>query len=96
VSKFSGIFEAAKDQSPAPRQKRTPKASARAAATVSSRRRGRPPGKRSDPDYEAITAYIRKDTHRDVKITLLQMGHGQEFSELVEELLAKWLKLKST
>lgn len=26
-------------------------------------RRGRPPGKRSHPEFEQITAYIRKDTY---------------------------------
>ena len=54
-------------------------------------RRGRPPGKRSHPDFEQITAYIRKDTHHAVKIVLLKNG-GKEFSELVEELLGQWLK----
>ena len=53
--------------------------------------RGHPPGKRSHPDFKQITAYIRKDTHRAVKIALLQNG-GKEFSELVEELLGQWLK----
>jgi hypothetical protein len=53
-------------------------------------RRGSPPGKRSHPDFEQITAYIRKDTHHAVKIVLLK-GH-KEFSELVEELLGQWLK----
>ena len=54
-------------------------------------KRGRPPGKRSHPDFEQITAYIRKDTHRAVKIELLKNGR-KEFSELVEELLHQWLK----
>ena len=54
-------------------------------------RRGRPPGKRSHPDFEQITAYIRKVTHHEVKIALLKNGR-KEFSELVEELLGQWLK----
>ncbi len=58
-------------------------------------RRGRPPGKRSDPDYEQTTAYIRKQTHLGVKIALLQEGKGREYSELVEELLAEWLRSRS-
>ncbi len=41
-------------------------------------RRGRPPGKRSDPDFEQITAYIRKDTHHAVKIALLTNGCRDE------------------
>jgi len=57
-------------------------------------RRGRPPGKRSHPDFEQITAYIRKDTHQAVKIMLLQNGR-KEFSELVEELLHQWLKSRA-
>ena len=56
---------------------------------------GRPRGKRRDPNFEQITAYIRKRTHQGVKIALLQEGRGQGFSELVEELIAKWLKARS-
>lgn len=54
-------------------------------------RRGRPRGKRSDPGFEQVTAYIGRETHRNVKIALLREGTGREFSELVEELLASWL-----
>ena len=46
-------------------------------------------GKRSDSDYRQVSAYIRKDTHRQVKIALLQ--EDREFSQLVEELLRGWL-----
>ena len=56
-----------------------------------SRTRGRPAGKRTDPDYAQVTAYIRKGTHHGVKLLLLQEGQGREFSELVEELLSSWL-----
>ena len=63
-------------------------------STPVERKRGRPPGKRSDPNFEATTAYIRKDTHRNVKIALLHEGKGREFSELVEDLLAAWLRKK--
>ncbi len=55
-------------------------------------RRGRPAGKRTDPEYSQVTAYIRKSTHHAVKVRLLQQGEGREFSELVEELLSDWLK----
>ncbi|MEP0920078.1 hypothetical protein NC981_25115 [Leptolyngbya sp. DQ-M1] len=57
---------------------------------------GRPKGKRSDPDYEQVTAYIRKDTHRDIKIALLQEGQGREFSELVQELLDGFLSTQKS
>jgi hypothetical protein len=57
------------------------------------RRLGRPPGKRSDPEFEQVTAYIRKETHQAVKIELLKSGR-QEFSELVEVLLQQWFKTR--
>jgi hypothetical protein len=62
------------------------------AGADSSRKRGRPPAKRSDPAYVGFTTYIRKDTHLKVKIALLQEGGRRELSELVEELLSKWTK----
>jgi hypothetical protein len=87
MSKFQGVIDAAKS--------REDTAAAKPASLAVSTKRlgkGRPPGKRSDPDFEQVTAYIRKHTHQGVKIALLQEGKGQEFSELVEGLLAKWLK----
>ncbi len=54
-------------------------------------KKGRPPGKRSNPAFEQVTAYIPGELYRDVRIRLLQEGQGQEFSELVAELLAAWL-----
>ncbi len=50
-------------------------------------------GKRSNDEYRQISAYIRKDTHRRVKIALLEQD--REFSELVEELLGEWLELRT-
>lgn len=58
------------------------------------RRRGRPQAKRSDPDYVGFTTYIRKDTHLNVKISLLQEGKGRELSELVESLLSDWMDMR--
>ena len=89
MSKFQGIIDAAKG--------REDTASTPAPRGMSTKRqvRGRPCGKRSDPDFEQVTAYIRKQTHQGVKIALLQEGKGQEFSELIEVLLAKWLGSRS-
>lgn len=59
-------------------------------------RRGRPPtGKRSDPGFEQVTAYIRKDTYLQTKIALLQEGNTRDFSDLVETLLQQWLRKQS-
>jgi hypothetical protein len=90
LSKFDKLLDTAKG-----RDKTSSKKSSASAATGSaSKRRGRPTGKRSDPDFEQTTAYIRKDTHRNVKIALLEEGEEREYSELVEELLSKWLKAR--
>jgi hypothetical protein len=50
-------------------------------------------GKRSNAEYRQVSAYIRKDTHRKVKIALLE--EDQEFSELVGRLLEEWLDTRS-
>ncbi len=61
-----------------------------------SRRTGRPAiGKKSNPNYRQVTAYIRKDLYRDVTDMLYDEGRGREtkrkeFSELVDELLERW------
>ena len=59
------------------------------------RRRGRPRGKRSNPEYEQVTIYIRRDTHQDAKIVLLKAGR-LEFSDLVQRLVAGWLQPPKT
>ena len=50
-------------------------------------------GKRSNAEYRQVSAYIRKDTHRKVKMALLE--EEQEFSELVGQLLEDWLAARS-
>ena len=68
----------------------TPAVPKKPSATL--KKRGRPSGKRSDDAFVQAPAWIRRDTHTQVKIKLLKEGKGQEFSELVEALLSKWLK----
>jgi hypothetical protein len=95
VSKFQSLLDVANSRQAATPKKKTRSKTARGLVPppqTDTSRRGRPAGKRSDPAYEQVTAYIRRDTHKDVKIALLQNGQGREFSELVEELLAKWLE----
>jgi hypothetical protein len=57
-------------------------------------KRGRPRGKRSDPAFEPIYAYIRVETHKEVKIRLIREG-DKDLSELLEELLTQWLKSRN-
>ena len=58
-------------------------------------------GKKSDPRYKQVTAYVRKDLHRHVTDALYDEARGREdakrkeFSELVDELLEQWLKNRS-
>ncbi len=65
------------------------------------RRTGRPAtGKKSDPNYRQVTAYVRKDLYRDVTDTLYDESRGldtkrKEFSELVDELLEQWWQVRS-
>jgi hypothetical protein len=98
MSKFQSLLDVANNRQTTRPKKKTASKTGQAAIASSQAvapRRGRPAGKRSDPDYEQTTAYIRKDTHKDVKIALLQEGQGKEFSELVEELLSGWLKTRT-
>jgi hypothetical protein len=55
------------------------------------RGRGRPPGKRTNPDYQQVTIYIPRTLHDRAKIALIQEGR-KEFSELIEDLLADWIR----
>jgi hypothetical protein len=86
TSKFKGILERAKERESSPQVEETPPPS------PAPKKRGRPSGKRSDAEYVQVTAYIHKNTHRDVKIALLKSGDGKDFSDLVDELLADWLE----
>lgn len=59
---------------------------------VSPRPAGRPPGKRSDPGWKPKTILMRTATHRRVSAVLLEQDDGPDLSELVDELLTKWLE----
>lgn len=56
-------------------------------------KRGRPKGKRSDDNFQQVTAYVRRDTYKATQKALVD--EEQEFSELVEDLLVKWLKSRT-
>lgn len=63
-------------------------------------RMGRPLGKRSDPNYMQMTAYIPIDLHEDIKEELLRVNRDRrrqkqpalEISDVVETQLAEWLR----
>jgi hypothetical protein len=57
------------------------------------RRRRKATGKRSDPNYIQVGAYIPKELNKDVK-RLLVDTEG-DFSDLVTELLKQWVNQQS-
>ena len=57
--------------------------------------RGRPPGKRSDPDWAPRTILMRSKIHRRVSIMLLECDDGPDLSELVDQLLTEWISKQS-
>ncbi len=61
--------------------------------TPRARATDKPRAKRDDPDYKQALAYVRRETHRSVMAKLAEQE--REFSDLVEELLSKWLKANS-
>ena len=90
MSKFRGLMDAANSRENPTAQP--------APVVMSSKQsgRGRPRGKRSDPDFEQITAYIRKETHHGVKIALLQEGQRPASSVSWWRIyLPRWLQIRS-
>ncbi len=65
----------------------------------STKKRGRPAtGKRSDPDWIGRTYYIRKENDFDVEDELVKLkraGINLDKSELVDFLLAAWVKWRN-
>jgi hypothetical protein len=99
-SKFDKIFENAEPASP-PAPEKTSRG--RAAAKTSAAERaapaqrepraiGRPPGKRSDPDWKQFSVLLRKQTQRAATNILRDQDEGQDFSALVQQLLEGWVK----
>jgi len=59
---------------------------------------GRPKGRRSNPDYTQISAYVPLDLYLDVQTELLKerkskrQRRATDVSGLVEELLSEWVE----
>ncbi len=100
-NKFQRFFDARKEQGESEQPVETPPAAAQAVEPqptpapdipVTPKRIGRPPGgKKSDPTYQQVTAYVRRATYQKTQVKLWQAGVKKDFSDLVEELLAKWV-----
>ncbi len=92
AGKFKGIVGQDKDRESAGDAGDKAPCTPAPVSEIPQKRKDRPSGKRRDVDYVQVTAYIHKETHRNVKIALLRSGDGKNFSELVDDLLAEWLK----
>jgi hypothetical protein len=57
--------------------------------------RGRPAGKRSNPEFEPTTIFLRKTTKKTANRTLEDSGVKQDLSELIESLLQQWISARS-
>jgi hypothetical protein len=106
-SKFGDVFGAIKggaDPEPVEQLEPEPAPPAQPEITPTQepapKKRGRAPGKRSDPNYELVGAYIKKTTYTAVQDALWQesrrAGRKKEYSDLVEELLSEWLNNQKT
>ena len=56
------------------------------------RGKGRPPGKRSDPDYQPTTVLLRKHTKKTAARMLEDTDSVQDLSDLIEQLLTEWIR----
>jgi hypothetical protein len=94
-SKFSGVLAKLKQppsRQPAERQAARP---APAIEAEPVRGKGRPPGKRSDPDYQPTTVLLRKQTKKTASRLLEDADTGQDLSDLIEQLLGEWIRQQS-
>lgn len=62
----------------------------------SERKRGRPPGKRSNPEYVQLTSYVREENLDEAKAALIrekrQTGCKRDLSELIDSLLSFYVR----
>ncbi len=86
-SKFSGVLARLKDAPPEERVALPSPPPPQPETT----RIGRPPGKRSDPDWSARTILMNRHTHKNVQRILLETDDERDLSELVDELLRSWI-----
>src|SRR5881398_2025313 len=57
-----------------------------------SSKRGRPPGKRSNPNFERLTVLVKKQTRKTAERLWEDMEPDKDMSELVQKLLAEFIE----
>jgi hypothetical protein len=88
-SKFSGVLATLKHR---PVEEPSPVVPATPLRSESVRGRGRPPGKRSDPEYQPTTVLIRKHTKKTATRLLEDTNAASDLSDLIEKLLTEWIQ----
>ena len=53
--------------------------------------RGRPPGKRSNPDWKLYSHFLKKRTQREAVAILQAEDEGRDLSDVLQELLEQWI-----
>ena len=91
-SKFSGVLAQLRKQ---PVKEKTTPIQANPVSAELVRGRGRPPGKRSDPDFQPTTVLLRKHTKKTASRLLEDTNAEQDLSELIEQLLTEWIHRQS-
>ena len=95
-SKFAGIFKQAPppppEPEPEPEALQPSPTRAQRAAPLQARPIGRPPGKRSDPQWKQFSVLLKRGTQRAATDILRQRDDGQDLSGLVQNLLENWVK----
>ena len=93
-SKFSGALARLKrPQEQEPQNVAPPPAppvAPRRENAIAVRGRGRPAGKRSDPEFKPTTLILRETTTETTRRNLKDRKTGLDLSELVEKLLSDW------
>ncbi len=63
----------------------------RQSVVVPPRPRGRPPGKRSDPDWKLYSHFLKRSTQRQATSILFDAEDGRDLSDVLQSLLEKWV-----
>jgi len=63
-------------------------------AAEPARGKGRPPGKRSNPEWKLFSHFLKKQTQRRAVARLAELEDGRDLSDVLQELLEQWLKAK--
>ncbi len=92
-SKFAGIFQSAPPPVTEPAPERAEALPVKS-VQLEPRPIGRPPGKRSDPEWKQFSVLLKKRTQREASVLLRaeqDEDDGRDLSDLLQELLASWV-----